>query len=208
MFWFHASVNSYRQQTVHQCRHVWHQVLQITVKIEQWQPLWRQRDNFTINMSFYYKSVSVQQQIITMVSVTLSALPECPLITLHGISYTRPGVQWNYLLSSLLRNNFEFPCMVTNLIENVRDYWRLLKITLQITKHCWDTCKRHMTTFRYCGGRRPYRQNLPHVLKIEHFSSTEGLSCTCSNWLAGDCAQSSQGEVYLHQTVLDTYQHK
>ena len=48
------------------------------------------------------------------------------------------------------------------------------------------------------------RQNLPRVLKIEHVSSTEALSFTYSNWLAGNwSAQSLQGEVCLHWKILD-----
>jgi len=81
-----------------------------------------------------------------------------------------------------------------------------------------DTCSEH----RQYVGRFPMfdeeecvmfkfwsRQNLLCVLKIKRMSTTEALSCTCSNWLAGNwTAQNSWGKVCLHAAVLDPYQHK
>ena len=49
-------------------------------------------------------------------------------------------------------------------------------------------------------------QNLPCVLKIEHLSSTEALSCTCSNCLTRNWSTpSSWGKDCL---VLDPFQHE
>jgi len=66
------------------------------------------------------------------------------------------------------------------------------------------------------GGGRAYnvqtskiwnRQNLSRGLKIEHVSSTEAVSSTCSNWLARNwSAQNSWGEVCLYGADLDPCQ--
>ena len=53
------------------------------------------------------------------------------------------------------------------------------------------------------------RQNLQCVFNINHVSSTEALSSTCNNWLARNwSSQNSQGEVYLHGMILDSFQHE
>jgi len=43
---------------------------------------------------------------------------------------------------------------------------------------------------------------ISHILKIEHMSSTETLSCTCSNWLIENTMMGRNGGFLLGQQSL------